>query len=190
MTAADDARDGARPGRAGPDDDLAGYGDDLAEAQRRVARSLEPGGRGLVIGVAVLVLIASMVLPHSGAASGWDVLLRDPDAAREGIGVPSQLFVGFALGAGVLLSVAAVLTRRWAIAWLATSGCAVTAVLGLLAIWSRQTTTLGADHAGPGPGLLLAWVAVLVLVVTWVRLVWSPAAVVTRPDPRGLPRLR
>ncbi|GAB2937684.1 hypothetical protein GCM10027047_37850 [Rhodococcus aerolatus] len=189
MSAPDD-RAGDRAGTGGSEDDLAGYGSDLAEAQRRVARSLEPGGRGLVVGVAVLVLIASMVLPHSGAASGWDVLLRDPDAASEGIGVPSQLFVGFALGAGVLLSVAAVLTRRWAVAWLATAGCAVTVVLGVLAIWSRQTTTLGADHAGPGPGLLLGWLAVLVLTVTWVRLVWSPAAVVTRPDPRGLPRLR
>lgn len=171
-------------------DELAGYDGDLAEAQHRVARTLEPGGRGLVVGVAVLVLIASMVLPHSGAASGWDVLLRDPDATAEGIGVPSQLFVAFALAAGVLLSGAALLSRRWAVAWLATAGCAVTVVLGVLAIWSRQTTLPGAEHAGPGPGLLLAWVAVVVLTVTWVRLVWTPAGVVTRPDPRGLPRLR
>ena len=91
-------------------------------AHQPMHAEVEPGGRGLVVGVAVLVLIASMVLPHSGAASGWDVLLRDPDARAEGIGLPSQLFVTFALVAGVLLSAAGVLTRRWAVAWLATAG--------------------------------------------------------------------
>ena len=177
-----------RPG--GSSDDLSPYDADLAEAQRRVARSLEPGGRGLVIAGAVLVLILAMVLPHSGAASGWDVLLRDPDAAAEGIGVPSQLFVALTLVSGVLLSTAGVLSRRWAVAWTATAACAVTSVFGVLAIWSRQTTTVGADHAGPGVGLLLALVAMVVLTATWVRLVWNPAATVTRPDPRGMPRLR
>jgi hypothetical protein len=118
------------------------------------------------------------------------VLLREPDAAREGIGVPSQLFVSFSLVSGVLLSGAGVLTRRWAVAWLATAGCAVSSVMGVLAIWSRQTTLPGTEHAGPGVGLLLGLLAVVVLTATWVRLVWSPAAVVARPDPRGLPRLR
>ena len=182
---------GPEAGRPGDvPDDLSGYDSDLADAQHRVARTLEPGGRGLVIAGAVLVLILAMVLPHSGVASGWDVLLGDPDAAAEGIGVPSQMFVALTLVAGVLLSAAAVLSRRWAVAWVAAASCTVTSVFGVLAIWSRQTTTVGADHAGPGPGLLLALVAMVVLTATWVRLVWNPAATVTRPDPRGLPRLR
>lgn len=173
--------------------DFSEYHDDLAAVERRVARTLDPGVRAFVVAVAILVLILATALPHTGAASGWDVLLRDDDAHRVGITLPSTLFVWFSLIAGVLVSGAAVLTRSWAVAWLATAGCAITVVLGVLAIWSRQTPLLSGERSGPGLGLLLAWFAVVVLTATWVRLAWAHSATVAAavgPDPRGLPRLR
>ena len=50
-------------------------------------------------------------------------------------------FLGSALSLGL---------RRWAVAWLATLGCGLFTVLGLVSIWSQQTTT--SHQAGPGPG--------------------------------------
>ena len=173
--------------------DFSEYHDDLAAVERRVARTLDAGVRAFVVAVAILVLILATALPHTGPASGWDVLLRDDEAHRVGITLPSTLFVWFSLVAGVLVSGAAVLTRRWAVAWVATAGCAITVVLGVLAIWSRQTPLLTGERSGPGAGLLLAWVAVVVLAATWVRLAWAHSATVAAaaaPDPRGMPRLR
>jgi hypothetical protein len=41
----------------------------------------------------------------------------------------------------------------------------------MLAIWSRQTVSAG--HPGPGWGLIVAWLTVLVLTYHWARVVWS-----------------
>ena len=46
---------------------------------------------------------------------------------------------------------------------------------GMLAVWSRQTA--GADLPGPGIGLIIAWIAVLVLAFHWARVVWTRTAV-------------
>ena len=42
---------------------------------------------------------------------------------------------------------------------------------GLLAVWSRQTVAAG--HPGPGAGLVVAWIAVILLTFHWARVVWS-----------------
>jgi hypothetical protein len=69
----------------------------------------------------------------------------------------------------------ALLTRRWALAWIALSGSAIASVIGMFAVWSRQTA--GAGHPGPGIGLIIAWVAVILLTFHWARVVWSRTAV-------------
>jgi hypothetical protein len=65
----------------------------------------------------------------------------------------------------------ALLTRRWALAWVALAGSAVASAAGLLAIWSRQTVASG--HPGPGIGLIVAWIAIILLTFHWARVVWS-----------------
>ena len=65
----------------------------------------------------------------------------------------------------------ALLTRRWALAWIALAGSAVASAAGLLAIWSRQTVASG--HPGPGIGLFVAWIAIILLTFHWARVVWS-----------------
>jgi hypothetical protein len=80
-----------------------------------------------------------------------------------------------ALVFGVGFTLLALLTRRWVVAWLALAGSAVACAVGLLAVWSRQTVTEG--HPGPGVGLIVAWITVIVLTFHWARLVWSRTAI-------------
>jgi hypothetical protein len=65
----------------------------------------------------------------------------------------------------------ALMTRRWALSWVALAGSAIASVAGLLAVWSRQTAPAG--HPGPGLGLIVAWITVILLTFHWARLVWS-----------------
>lgn len=167
-------------GRQLTDEELLGIRTEVDAAERRVTGTLEPGVRGIVIAGAVLVLIAAMVLPHAGRASGWDVLLFDAAAKAEVVILPMRLFAGGVVLFGVVASAVAVLTRRWVFAWVACLGCGLTSFLGLLAVWSRQTLLVGHPGGGPGVGLFLAWVLAVVLTYQWIRLVWSRAGI---PNP-------
>jgi hypothetical protein len=42
-------------------------------------------------------------------------------------------------------------------------------------VWSRQTVAY--PHPGPGVGLIVAWIAVILLTFHWARVVWSRTAV-------------
>src|SRR4051812_50121095 len=70
---------------------------DIEAAERRVAREIDPGARALVIAIAVFVLLVTFVLPHTGDARGWDVLVGDDTAIRNGIALPSRVFTWLAL---------------------------------------------------------------------------------------------
>lgn len=151
------------------------YRADIEAAERRVAGEIEPGGRALVVLIGVFVLLLAFLLPHTGQVRGWDVLFGSDEAAAAAVTLPSRLFMWLALVFAVGFSLLALMTRRWAVAWVALAGSAVSSVAGLLAVWSRQTVTEG--HPGPGVGLVLAWLTVIVLTFHWARLVWSRTAV-------------
>lgn len=157
------------------DPDFEAYKAELEAAERRVAGEIDPGLRGVVVAVLVFVLVVSFILPHTGAARGVDVLIGDDRAISVGIALPSRIFTWLALVFGVGFSMLALLTRRWTLAWIAAAGCAVAIPIGMLAIWSRQTTTHG--EPGPGVGLIIAWITVILLTFHWVRLVWTRTAV-------------
>jgi hypothetical protein len=147
---------------------------DLEAAERRVAREIDPGARALAIAVAVFVLLLTFILPHAGGARGWDVLVGDDAAIANGIALPSRVFCWLALVFGVGFSMLALLTRRWGLAWIALAGSTVASFTGLLAVWSRQTAP--AHGPGPGIGLIIAWLAVIVLAFNWARAVWARTA--------------
>jgi hypothetical protein len=147
---------------------------DIEAAERRVAREIDPGARAVVIAVAVFVLLLTFVLPHTGDAKGWDVLTGSDAAIRNGVALPSRVFGWLALVFGVGFSMLALLTRRWALAWIALAGSTVASFTGLLAVWSRQTAP--EPHPGPGIGLVLAWLTVIVLTINWARAVWARTA--------------
>ncbi|MCV7178834.1 Rv2732c family membrane protein [Mycolicibacterium sphagni] len=157
------------------DDGWEAYRSELEAAERKVAGEIQPGARALVVAILVFVLLVSLILPHAGGARGVDVLIGDNKAIGVGIAVPSRLFSWFALVFGVGFSMLALTTRRWVLAWIALAGSALASALGLLAVWSRQTAVHG--HPGPGIGLLLGWLAVILLTFHWARVVWTRTAV-------------
>ena len=95
--------------------------------------------------------------------------------ARPAVALPSRVFAWLALVFGVGFSMLALMTRRWALAWVALAGTALASGAGLLAVWSRQTVAAG--HPGPGIGLVVAWITVIVLTFHWTRVVWSRTVV-------------
>ncbi|MEU1980266.1 hypothetical protein [Nocardia sp. NPDC019395] len=154
------------------------FRDDLDAVERRIAGEIDPGVRAMVVAVAVFVLLLSLVLPHAGTARGFDVLLGSEAAGFEHIGLPSRVFVWFVLVFGIGFSLLALMTRRWALAWLAVAGSAIASAFGVFSIWHRQTP--GIDNymgAGPGIGLIVGTVAIMVLTFHWVKVVWSRTAV-------------
>lgn len=162
----------------GENKDLGGFDAfraDIDDAERRVAREIEPGARGVVVSILVFVLLGSFILPHTGAVRGWDVLFSTHGASAAAVALPSRVFTWLALVFGVGFSMLALMTRRWALAWVALAGSAVASAAGLLAVWSRQTVAAG--HPGPGVGLIIAWITVVVLTFQWARVVWSRTVV-------------
>ena len=155
--------------------DFEAFKKDIDAAERRVAGEIEPGTRALAVAIGVFVLLVTFALPHAGHARGWDALLGGPVAAEANVRVFSRVFCWLALVFSVGFSMLALLTRRWVLAWLALAGSAVASVIGMLAVWSRQT--LGPGHPGPGWGLIVAWIAVIFLTFHWARVVWARTAV-------------
>jgi hypothetical protein len=155
--------------------DFEAFKNDIDAAERRVAREIEPGARALVVAILIFVLLASFLLPHAGDARGFDALIGGPAAAKAAIGMPSRVFTWITLVFSVGFSTLALLTSRWALAWVALAGSAVASVEGMFAVWSRQTA--GAGHPGPGIGLIVAWIAVILLTFHWARVVWRRTAV-------------
>lgn len=161
------------PGDSQPD--FEAYRADIEAAERRVAGEIDPGGRGVVVAICVFVLLGVFLLPHTGSVRGWDVLFPGEGVEGALLTLPSRLFMWLALVFGVGFSLGALITRRWAVAWVALAGSGVSSAVGLLAVWSRQTA--GPGHPGPGVGLILAWITVMVLTFHWARVVWSRTAV-------------
>ncbi len=150
------------------------YKDDIEAAERRVASEIDPGARALVVAILVFVVLLSFLLPHTGSTRGLDVLVGSDAAAADGISLPSRVFVWLALVFSIGFSILALLTRRWTLAWIALAGTTVACPAGMLAVWSRQTA--GEGMPGPGIGLIIGWIGVLLLAFHWARVVWSRTA--------------
>jgi hypothetical protein len=130
-----------------------------------VGTRVDFGPGALVAAVAVLVLLLAAVLPWTGlGASGWEVVLGRPGVT----GLP-RLFGTFAVLFGVVGTAVALLTGRWAAVFVTAAGCAVTSVTGLWAVWSQNTSA----GDGPGAGLYLALLAMIVLAARWAGYAFS-----------------
>jgi hypothetical protein len=153
-------------------EELAHLDQQLSEKRARELPRLEPGGSAMVVAVGMLVLLLSDVLPWTGHTTGWEVV-----SGAVNLGLLPRLFGFTSLLFGVLGSALALATRRWPIAWGCALGGGFSVVNGVWAVWSRQTAQGGG--AGPGPGLVLALVAMALITMMWVRLAW------TRPGGRA-----
>jgi hypothetical protein len=160
-------------GRA--DADFDEFKDDIEALEQRMAREIDPGARALVVAILVFVILVTFLLPHTGSAKGLDVLVGSDAAVREAIALPSRVFMWLVAVFCVGFSMLALLTRRWGLAWIALAGSAVACPIGMLAVWSRQT--VAEPYPGPGIGLIICWIAVILLSFHWARVVWSRTAV-------------
>jgi hypothetical protein len=145
--------------------------DDLARLDQQLSEPsglprLDLGPAAVAVAVGVLALLMAYVLPWSGPTNGWSVL-----SGHGSLGKLPQLFTITSLLFGVLGSAAALMTRRWPIAWACALGGGFSVVNGVWAVWSRQTVPGGS--AGPGAGMLIAVLAMVFLTIMWVRLAWS-----------------
>ncbi|GAC70824.1 Rv2732c family membrane protein [Gordonia soli] len=163
------------PGTSGTDAGFGAFEGDLRKAERKVAGEIDPGARAVVVAIAVLVAMASLVLTHTGSASGIDVLTFSSAADAERVTITSRVFVYLLAVFGIGASALALLTRRWIIAWVALCGSAVACVAGMLAWWTRNTPGVGGIQppSGVGIGLVLGFLASLVLTFHWARVVWA-----------------
>lgn len=165
---------GTSPETPDPSEEFRG---DIDAAEKKVAGEIDPGLRALVVAIGMLALVGTFALPHTGAAKGWDVLAGNNVALSEDIALPSRVFVWLTLVFGVVIGMLALATRRWVLAWIAVAGCAVASVFGMFAIWSRQTLEAGSPGGGPGLGLILGWILVMVLTFHWLHVVWQRTAI-------------
>ena len=145
-------------------DDLDHIDAELAGAHRTVERRIDPGPTALGVTIGVLLVVVSLVLPWTGDVQGWSVL-----AGTDWIGPLPRLFSFIALGVGVVLSTLTLSLRWWFLAWACAAGSGISVITGVWAIWSRQTGVLQGG-TGPGIGLVVAELAVVVLAVSWVRI--------------------
>lgn len=141
---------------------------EIDAVEHQAAKRIDPGTGALTISIAVLALLVSLVLPWVGDTTGLSVVLGESTSF-----VP-RLFSFFALGIGVLGSGITLAVRRWGLAWVCALGLFAGSVTGVLSIWTQQTTTSNkAIGPGPGVGLIIAVIAVIVLLVKWVRIAAS-----------------
>lgn len=160
---------------SGRDDGFGAYRAEIEAAERRVGREIDPGPRALVVAILVFVLLLTFILPHTGHVRGIDVLAGNQVARDAAVSLPSRVFCWITLVLAAGFSMLALLTRRWALAWVALAGSGLASATGMLAVWSRQTTIGG--HPGPGIGLVIAWITVILLTFHWARVVWTRTAV-------------
>jgi hypothetical protein len=151
------------------DENLSQLKDELDSVEKGVRKRVEMGPRALVIAVSVMVVLIGLTLPWMRGVTGWEVLLGRVTGK---VTMIPRLFSGTSLLFGVLASMAALVTLRWGFVWIGALGGWFAAVDGVLAIWSRQSST---DGLGLGIGLPVAEVAVVVIAVCWFRTAWSRA---------------
>ncbi|OZE94638.1 hypothetical protein CH301_24945 [Rhodococcus sp. 15-1189-1-1a] len=146
---------------------------DYDRAEKQIDSEIDPGVRAVVVASLVMLLLLSLALPHTGAVNGFDVLSGNGAAVDDAIALPSRIYVWLVLVFAVVMSVLALVTRIWALAWIALAGSGVASVFGMLSIWSRQTLPADSVGSGPGIGLILGWILVVALTFHWLKAVWN-----------------
>lgn len=150
-----------------PPEDDGHLREEIDEVGRRASRTVELGGRAVVIAVAVFVLLVGLVLPWMNGASGLEVLIGQESGKASMV---PRLFAATSVLFGVLASALTLTTRRWVFAWVGAAGGWFASVDGLLAIWSRQSS-----GTTPGIGMVIAVTAMVAIAIMMFRTAASRA---------------
>ena len=152
-----------RPARDPVPEELHALDAELPSAEKAFQRRTDPGATALLISVAMMILLVGLLLPWVGYAPGWYML-----AGIERHGALVRLFTFTSLGFGLVLSALALATRLWALAWLCAVGGGIASINGVWALWTRQVAVV-AGEPGPGIGMVMALIAIVLLAANWAR---------------------
>ncbi|WP_344128340.1 hypothetical protein [Saccharopolyspora halophila] len=133
-----------------------------------ITSRIDPGPKAFVIAIVLLVLVVSSLLPWTAESAGWQVLTGQTDPSED-VGLLPHLFAINCTIVGLVFGALALMTRFWMLAFVAGLAGVVVAFEGMVAIWSRNT----GGHTGPGIGLVLAVICMVVLAVQWIRILWT-----------------
>ena len=165
-------------------DPIAGIMEVTRNAESEMRRQDRILGRTLVIGraylastILIVLLAVFLVLPHSAGVRGFDVLFFTEAAREQQTSLPSHIFVLLYSVGTILFGGVMILTQKWWAAGIAWSATCVAAVYGVLAIWLRQSGR-GPDpdfqgFGGPGIGLYLSEILLVLLIGTLAGVLWS-----------------
>jgi hypothetical protein len=146
--------------------------EELAGLERKHTRTFDPGMSAMVIAIAVVVILAVAIVPYASGVSGWQVVFGHPLAARVA-GVAPRVFLTAAMIVGCLGSAISLLLRRYTFALVLSVLTDMTALSGVISIWSQQTTASHQPGQGPGIGMIVTLLAIIVLAFAWSGIVWQ-----------------
>lgn len=138
---------------------------DIARAERMAAGTIILGSATGPMLVGVFLVLASLILPHSGDVRGFDVLLFTDRASDFLTTVPERIFVWLAFIGGFLLTVATMASRSTLVAWITWAISGVGSFYCVLAIGMRNTRGPNEPGAGPSIGLFLSGLGLLLIVI-------------------------
>lgn len=170
-------------------EELKGFQKDFERAEKKVSGEVDPGMRAVALAALIVLTLLALFLPQTGSVNGWEVLANSGSAIEEGSAPTGRIFVWMVLIFGGLTGMLALLTRRWWLTLITAAGSAVSVFFAVLAVWSRQTISYSLTDAeraaqlvpegelsGPGIGMYVLGVLMLVLAYNWVRVAWTKTA--------------
>nr|WP_205570548.1 hypothetical protein [Corynebacterium lactis] len=138
---------------------------DLGAEERKAAGELELGAAAIPMMVAAIGLVVSFFLPHSGVVLGFDVLL-DTEVARKYFTTTPERIYSVLVVLGVLLTVATLITRTTAVAFVTWALSCVQAVYSVFSGWMRQSRPQELAGEGIAWGLAVSIVCSFLLAIT------------------------
>lgn len=130
------------------------FGEELRAQERKAAGELELNRAAIPMMIAVVGLITSFFLPHSGVVLGFDVLL-DTDVARQYFTTTPERIYSILLVVAVLLAIATLVARTTILAFVTWVVSCIETVYAVFAGWMRQSRPPELAGEGISIGLMI-----------------------------------
>lgn len=165
-------------------DDLSAYRSEFTRIEKKIAGEFRAERRQWVLAGCVTVLVVALLLPQTESATSW-AALGGWFGGHATVTLPMRIFTTLALVFGVVVSTAALCLHRWRLAVAALLGSGLSSLFGLFGYWSQNGMPSPTPHA-PSPGMLLAWLTMVMLTSQWLPVVLSRSPTDTRTRPAVL----
>lgn len=155
--------------------DPASSKEQLAAEERRAGSLLADGPHRWILITCAAVYLIALFLPFAGSANGWQVLAATDTATVAETKVTEYLFTWFSFAGLGVLTIIAMLTRRYGLAALGWVVTAISLVFALMAVWLRRSSTAVEAGLTHGAGIYIAMLAVLVAVFAYLPAIFRRA---------------